>query len=308
MSDKCDFSDHVLCSVLRQSKRNKVYENILLIKQHIFYLCSYICTRLVLDREDATMNSFYIIRLKRLKQILFLIILAFITAGLMYVENMWKIPVFSTEDGPKAIYKGDPKSGKIALTFDISWGDEKVIPILETLKKFNIENATFFLSASWAERHPDIVKRILDDGHQIGSMGYAYVNYTQLKPEEIRRDISLAQEVFNKLGVKDITLLRPPTGNFNEEVLKIAEKYDLSVIHYSIDSNDWQNPGIDEIVANVTKSLKPGDIVLLHASDSAKQTSAALPLILSKMKQAGIKNASIEELISNGDVKTKEVN
>ncbi|MDQ0163999.1 polysaccharide deacetylase family sporulation protein PdaB [Aeribacillus alveayuensis] len=254
------------------------------------------------------MNSFYIIRLKRLKQILFLIILAFITAGLMYVENMWKIPVFSTEDGPKAIYKGDPKSGKIALTFDISWGDEKVIPILETLKKFNIENATFFLSASWAERHPDIVKRILDDGHQIGSMGYAYVNYTQLKPEEIRRDISLAQEVFNKLGVKDITLLRPPTGNFNEEVLKIAEKYDLSVIHYSIDSNDWQNPGIDEIVANVTKSLKPGDIVLLHASDSAKQTSAALPLILSKMKQAGIKNASIEELISNGDVKTKEVN
>jgi len=254
------------------------------------------------------MNSFYVIRLSRIKQILLLIILAFVTASLMYLENSWKIPVFSTKDGPRAIYKGDSKSPKISLTFNISWGDEKAIPILNTLKEHNIKNATFFISGEWAESHPDIVKRILEDGHQIGSKGYAYVNYTQMKPEEIRRDLSLAQEVFKKLGVKNIKYLRPPTGHFNKEVLSISNKYGLTIVHYSIDSKDWQNPGTDQIVKNVTKTLSAGDIVLLHASDSVKQTNNALPHIINKIKQRGLEIVTVEELIANGDAKSMEIN
>ncbi|WP_243292426.1 polysaccharide deacetylase family sporulation protein PdaB [Bacillus sp. FJAT-47783] len=254
------------------------------------------------------MNSFYVIRLKKMKQVIFLLIIALFTATLMYVENTWKLPVFSTEDGPKAIYKGDDNSKKIALTFNISWGDEKALPILDTLKKHKIQNATFFLSAAWAERHPDIVKRIMDDGHQIGSMGYAYNNYTQLKPEEVRRDLSLSQETFKKLGVEDIELLRPPSSHFNRDVLSIANKYGYTIVHYSINSNDWQNPGVSKIVENVTSSLKAGDIILLHASDSVKQTNDALPAIIKEIKTRNLQIVSVEELISNGDVKTKEVN
>nr|WP_279326715.1 polysaccharide deacetylase family sporulation protein PdaB [Bacillus kexueae] len=230
-----------------------------------------------------------------------------ITATLMYVENSWKFPVFSTEDGPKAIYKGDTKANKIALTFNISWGDEKATPLLDTLKKNGVQNATFFLSASWAERHPDIVKRILKDGHEIGSMGYAYKNYTELSPEEIRKDLALAAETFKKLEVKEISLLRPPSGHFNKEVLSIANKYGLTVVHYSIDSNDWQNPGVQKIVDNITKPLKGGDIILLHASDSVKQTKDALPVILKELKQKGLENVSVTELISSGTVQTKSV-
>lgn len=253
-------------------------------------------------------NSFYVIRLRKVKQLLFLLIVALFTASLMYVESTWKFPVFSTDDGPKAVFKGDAKSNKVALTFDISWGDDKAIPILDTLKKSGIQNATFFLSASWAERHPDIVKRIKDEGHEIGSMGYSYKNYTELKPEEIKRDLALAQETFNKLEIKDISLLRPPSGHFNKEVLSIAERYGFTVVHYSIDSNDWQNPGIDKIVENVTKPIKGGDIVLLHASDSVKQTNDALPTIIKELKRKNLQNVTVSELISSGTVQTKAVN
>ncbi|MFP9202910.1 polysaccharide deacetylase family protein, partial [Enterococcus faecalis] len=79
------------------------------------------------------------------------------------------------------------------------------------LKANGIKNATFFLSASWAERHPDTVARIVKDGHQIGSMGYAYKNYANLESSEIKKDMNRAQTAFEKLGVKDIQLLRPPT-------------------------------------------------------------------------------------------------
>lgn len=253
------------------------------------------------------MNNFYVLHIKKIKQLIIIVIAALFTAGILYIENVMQFPVFSTADGPKAVFRGEEKENKVSLTFDISWGDEKAKPILDTLKNNGISNATFFLSAAWAERHPEIVKQIVKDGHQVGSMGYAYKNYTALEAEDIRRDILMAQDVFNELGLKDIKLLRPPTGNFNEEILTIAERYGYTVVHYSVDSDDWKNPGVDAIVKNVNDSVQGGDIILLHASDSAKQTQKALPQIVDGLKQKGLKNVSIAELIANGNAKTTEV-
>ncbi|APH06612.1 polysaccharide deacetylase family sporulation protein PdaB [Bacillus weihaiensis] len=253
------------------------------------------------------MNRFHVIHIKKIKQVALIMIAAFFTAGILYVENVLNYPVFSTSEGPKAIYKGDSTKKEIALTFDISWGDVKAEEILATLEKEKVNNATFFLSASWAESHPDVVKQILDSGHQIGSMGYNYKNYRDLEPNEIRKDLSLAQETFTKLGIKDIHLLRPPSGVFDKEVLKIAQQLGYTIVHYSIDSEDWTNPGVQKIVDNTTKGLKGGDIILLHASDSAKQTNEALPLILNNMKKAGLKNINVEDLIANAETKSSEV-
>ncbi|MDQ0228592.1 polysaccharide deacetylase family sporulation protein PdaB [Bacillus sp. 7586-K] len=252
------------------------------------------------------MNQFHVIHMRKIKQLAMIMLAAFFTAGIIYVETVLNYPVFSTSSGPKAIYKGEEKTKEVALTFDISWGDVKAEPILDTLKKHNV-SATFFLSASWAERHPDLVSRMVKDGHQIGSMGYAYKNYTDLEASEVNKDLLMAQEVFKKLGVKNISLLRPPSGNFNREVLNIAEKHGYTVIHYSIDSNDWQNPGIENIIRNTTSSIKGGDIVLLHASDRAKQTNKALPSIINEIKNKGLKNVTVEELISNAETKTSEI-
>jgi len=253
------------------------------------------------------MNFFLILNSKQLKQTLIILVAAFFTAGILYIENGVYLPVFSTEEGPRAIYKGEKEGKKIALTFDISWGDTKALPILDLLQKEGIKNATFFLSAAWAERHPDIVKRIVEDGHEIGSMGYEYKNYTELEEAKVKRDILHAREVFKTLGVKDITLLRPPNGNFDKTVLKVADSVGYTVVHWSVNSNDWKNPGVDQIVNNVTSKLKGGDIVLLHASDSAKQTEKALPAIIKGVKQKGYSNATVSDIISNAEAKSKEI-
>ena len=253
------------------------------------------------------MNQFHVIHMKKIKQVAVIMVVAFFTAGILYVENVLNYPVFSTSDGPKAIYRGETKGNEVALTFDISWGDVNAEPILETLKKQKINNATFFVSASWAERHPDVIKRIVEDGHQVGSMGYTYTNYNDLEPNEVRKDLSLAQEVFTELGVKDVTLLRPPGGNFNKDVLTVAQKHGYTVVHYSIDSDDWKNPGVELIVKNTTSTIKGGDIVLLHASDSAKQTNKALPAILNAISSKNLKNVTVGDLIANANAKSSEV-
>jgi peptidoglycan-N-acetylglucosamine deacetylase len=249
------------------------------------------------------MNLFLVLNGKSVKQVLLVLIAAFFTAGFLFMGNISLTPVFSTKDGPKAVYRGEKD---LALTFNIGWGDEKAEPILDILKKENVKSATFFLAGSWAERHPDLVSRISKEGYEIGILGYEYEDYTELEDVKIGKDISKAQEAFRKLNIKDIKLLRAPTGHFDERTLKIAERYGYTVVHWSVDSKDWTNPGIEQIAANVKKADK-GDIVLLHASDGAKQTEKALPQIIKDIRDKGIKLVSVSEMIANGEVKSKEI-
>lgn len=230
--------------------------------------------------------------------------MALCSALFLFLQNSLHTPVFSTEDGPKAVYKGEKN---IAITFNIGWGDEKAGPILETLKEENIQSATFFLSGSWAERHPDLVNQIVKEGYEIGLLGYNYKDYSDLEDEEIIRDISKAQEVFTKMNVKNIELLRAPTGHFDKRLLKISERFGLTVVHWSVDSKDWTNPGVDQIVKNVTKKAHKGDIILLHASDAAKQTNKALPIILDELRQRNLTLVTVSEMISNSSAQSEEI-
>lgn len=239
------------------------------------------------------MEHFYIINLNRKKRFIALGIIIVFIAGIFLLSNA----LSGKESSEVALTKGSAKEPNIALTFNISWGDEKVHEILEVLQKENVQ-ATFFLSGEWAERHPTIIEKITEDGHEIGMMGYRYKSYLEQDIEEVRRDLFLAQEVFTKLGFENLKLLRTPSGHFNEEVLELAKSMGFDVVHWNINPNDWQNPGTENIVDDVMKNASNGDIILLHASDSVKQTKAALETILPGLKGKGLKFVPISELMS----------
>ncbi len=250
------------------------------------------------------MKFFVVWNAKDIKQYTLILLMALISAWFLFVQTNLISPVFSTKTGPKAVYKGEKN---VAITFNIGWGDEKAAPIIETLKKENIHSATFFLSGSWAERHPDLVATIVKEGYEIGLLGYSYKDYTDLKDEEIKKDIAKAQEVFKKLNVDHIEVLRAPTGHFDKRLLKISENFGLTVVHWSVDSKDWTNPGVNQIVKNAAKAQN-GDILLLHASDSAKQTNKALPLILDELRDRNLSFVTVSEMISNSSARNEEIN
>ncbi|MFS0865668.1 polysaccharide deacetylase family sporulation protein PdaB [Fredinandcohnia sp. 179-A 10B2 NHS] len=253
------------------------------------------------------MNFFYILSGKKVKQALIILVASFFTAGIFYIEKGNIAPVFSTEKGPRVIYKGEKNEKDVALTFNISWGDTKALPIIDVLKNEGIKKATFFLSASWAERHPDIVQRIIKDGHEIGVKGYDYKNYIELEDNQIKKDIYKAQDVFKKMGVKTVSYIRTPDGNFDSRVVKLADSLGYTLIHWSIDSNDWNNPGVEKIQSNVLNSIKGGDIVLFHASDSAKQTADALPLIINEIKKKGYSFVAVSDILNNAEVSSEMI-
>ncbi|MBA2176966.1 polysaccharide deacetylase family sporulation protein PdaB [Halobacillus locisalis] len=250
---------------------------------------------------------FFSLKADRWKRYGIVVFLAFFCALFIWMGQFSQLPVFSNNDEPRALSQGSEELSYVALTFNISWGSDKVHEILQQLKTHDAQ-ATFFVSGAWAERHPDIVKEIHEGEHEIGMMGYEYESYLEMKPEQVSQDINQAKEAFSKLGFEDVKWIRPPHGHVDKEVLKKIDQAGLQAVQWSINPRDWENPGTNNIIDQVMNEGSKGDIILLHASDSVKQTSKALEVILPGLKQKGLQLVSITELVSGSETKTTQVN
>ncbi|RKD22662.1 polysaccharide deacetylase family sporulation protein PdaB [Ammoniphilus oxalaticus] len=252
------------------------------------------------------MKLFWIFNGTKLKQYFVIVVAAVFAVGIAYAEKQ-NVSVFTSQTGPAAIYKVDTDQKKLALTFDISWGEQQVSPILEILEEKEVSKVTFFLSGEWTKEHPEIVKQIDELGYEIGSHGYKHINYSRLNDDEIKAQIRQADQILHEVVGKKPTLLRAPNGDIDKRVLKIATDLHYSVILWDTDSKDWLRPGVEEIVQNVVGKAHRGDIILFHASDSATQTHLALPEIIDHLRKDGYEFVTVTELITDAKVKAKPI-
>lgn len=254
------------------------------------------------------MNFFWILSAKQLKKVGLLVMAVLFATSIIYMERQ-NVDIFLPLDGgPSAIYSVKTDKKVVALTFDISWGEERTIPILDVLKQKGIKKATFFLSSPWSESHPDIVKRIVDMKYEIGSHGHKHENYSTLSDTDIRKQITKADSILKKVtGLKQLKLIRYPNGDFDSRVLKIADQLGYTSIQWDTDSHDWMNPGVSTIINRVVSKAHPGDIILMHASDSCRQTKDALPQIIDQLRAKGYQFVTVSELLAGSDVKTKSI-
>ncbi len=207
----------------------------------------------------------------------------------MTVATAIQMPVFYVNTDRKAV----------ALTFDISWGDKTPDKILDVLLAKG-QKATFFLSGPWSNHYTDIVKRIVDEGHEIASHGQDHVNLSTLDKEGILANIKSAHDVLVNLTGTTPKYLRPPNGDYDDLVVLAAKELGYETVIWAVDSLDWKNPGVDYIVERVSKLAFRGAIILFHASDSAKETDRALPMVLDNLKTAGYELMPLGQLMSIG--------
>lgn len=251
------------------------------------------------------MKHFYVWNFGQWKRWTIVVLFALFAATFLWFERGGVLSVSSKPD-PAIFAKGNEDEKNISLTFNISWGEEKVHDILTQLAQ-NQTPATFFVSGEWAERHPDIVKKIVEEKHELGMLGYRYKSYLDQEISQVRKDLIYAKEIFTKLGYEKVNLLRTPSGHFNKEIVSLAEQLGLQVTHYNVNPHDWQNPGTEKIVDMVMKQMSNGDILLLHASDSVKQTAKALQTILPGLQNKGFEFVTISELINQASSEEKLV-
>jgi polysaccharide deacetylase family sporulation protein PdaB len=200
---------------------------------------------------------------------------------------------------PHAIYKVETEEKLAALTFDISWGTKVPGPVMDTLKKNDI-NSTFFLSGPWALKYPEYPRRLVQEGHEIASHGNNHIDLDQESREKVRQEISTAHEAIKEVTGVSPTLIRTPNGAWNDMVLSVADELGYKVIQWSADSLDWKKPGVDAIVKRVLDKVHPGAIILMHASDTCLQTPEALPRVIKALTEQGYTLVTVSELLKKG--------
>lgn len=251
------------------------------------------------------MNFFYVLDGRKLKRYLIVLVALFFGVAVIYAEKD-NVSVFSHSE-PSAIYSVVTDKKVVALTFDISWGDKRPEPIINILQEKGVTDVTFFLSSPWTKTHPDIVKKIVDGGFEIASHGHKHVNYNELSDDEIRKQIQTAHMILSEETGVSPNLIRMPNGAFDKRVLRIAGELGYTVIQWDTDSLDWKNPGVDAIINRVVSRAHPGDIILMHASDSCKQTHEALPVIIDRLKAEGYEFVTVSELLKLANVQGQDV-
>jgi len=194
------------------------------------------------------------------------------------------------------VYRVVTREKKVALTFDISWGQEMAPRVLDALKAEGVK-ATFFLSGPWARSYPDLVKRIAGEGHEIASHGYEHVNLSGYSREFISDNIRRTHEILVELTGQQPRFFRPPNGDFNDLVVRTAAELGYVTVIWSLDSLDWKRLSSDEIARRILSRVKQGDIILMHASDSAPGTPGALPAIIQGIRAKGLEMVRLGELM-----------
>ncbi|WP_242968301.1 polysaccharide deacetylase family protein [Sulfobacillus sp. hq2] len=186
-----------------------------------------------------------------------------------------------------------------ALTFDISWGTVMPPKVLSIISRDHVP-VTIFVSGPWASQHPDIVKAYAAAGAEVESHGWAHVNYSDLSNAGIAENLMKANAAIEKITGKRATFVRPPNGDFNSRTIMASRAVGYTTVTWGTDSLDWMNPGVPTIIRRVTTRIHPGDIILMHASDTCKQTDIALPTILQDLKAKGYKLVTLKQLLTYG--------
>ncbi|MEQ6356663.1 polysaccharide deacetylase family protein [Lysinibacillus sp. M3] len=197
-----------------------------------------------------------------------------------------------------AIYKGKPDNKVAYLTFDNGYENGFTESILDTLKKENAP-ATFFLTGHYLESAPDLVKRMVKDGHMIGNHSYGHPNMARLTPDGMRKEWKKLDDKLRELtGIERTTYARPPEGTFNAKLLEVGNAEGYRHIFWSVAFKDWERDvrrGADYAYNALMEQLHPGAVILMHTV--AQDNAEALPRFIADAKKQGYTFLSLNDLV-----------
>lgn len=188
---------------------------------------------------------------------------------------------------PQCLWRGNPNSKTIALTFDDGPHPQYTSQLLKVLDRYQIK-ASFFWLGVCVERNPHIAQKVYSRGHWIGLHGYSHQNFPLLSATELQESLEKTQTAIYKacnLFPEKILDVRPPNGFFTPRTLKLLHQWNYRPVMWSIVPEDWVRPGIPTVVNRVIKNLQSGSLIVLHdgvcgGQDVAETAKIIIPQLL----------------------------
>lgn len=188
-----------------------------------------------------------------------------IPEGVFYYKKIWgkyNADFISDRTEEKVIY----------LTMDCGFDNTETEPILDILKKNDVK-ATFFVTSMFYDARPDLIRRMIDEGHRIGSHSINHLNMTTLDLAKQEEEIMDVVKKLKKDFDYDCRLFRYPEGQFSDQSLALVNNLGLKSVFWSYAYNDFSDvqPPVQESYEKAVKYIHPGAIYLLHASSSTNR-------------------------------------
>ncbi len=228
-------------------------------------------------------------------------------------ESLYNTTVVELPQQARVVRFGK-KIGHINLSFDDGPHPEYTPAILDILKEKNV-TATFHVVGDNVRKHPDIVKRIVDEGHETGNHTYLHPRTYYLRSDAFRKEVELTQDAIREVSGVEPVYFRTPFNdtdgyatNYDLKNLEVLQDLGLQVAEFEVDSRDWTKPGVEQIRANVLDKIDSGDYsqVLFHDGGGDKsQTIQALPSIIDDIQDRGIAFAPLTELNHHHEFETQ---
>ena len=182
---------------------------------------------------------------------------------------------------------------RIALTFDDGPHLQLTPKVLALLKEHQIK-ATFFVLGNQVKKHPEVLKMILKDGHEIGNHTYSHRLLSAMSRDLIEKEVKETQGLIHDATGSSTHLFRPPYGVYRQSTREILQQEGLHIVLWSVDPEDWRVRDSQKILNSVTNHVQNGSIIVCH--DIYKTTVEALPEMLTWFKSAGYECVTISEL------------
>jgi len=191
------------------------------------------------------------------------------------------------------IRSGLPNSGKLVFSCNVDWGEEVIPDLLRVLKENNTQ-VTFFITGRWAEQHPDLLKQMYQDGHEIQNHGYSHKLCTQNSVETAKEEILKTETaILNILGIKT-NVFAPPSGDYDETTVVLCRELGYKMALWSSDTIDWREGSTASVIKDrVLKKRLNGAIVLMHPKP---ETIKALPELIKEIRAQEIQIVPLYKL------------
>ena len=196
-----------------------------------------------------------------------------------------------------AMYLGDTTKKVIYLTFDAGYENGCTEKILDALKKHNVQ-AAFFLVGNYLEQNPDLVRRMVSEGHLVGNHTMHHPDMSKITdPEAFRKELTELESLYQQItGTQMAKIYRPPQGIYSEENLRLAKEMGYKTVFWSLAYVDWNNdaqPTAEQAYAKLLPRIHNGAVVLLHST--SKTNAAIMDDLLTKWEQMGYTFGSLTE-------------
>ncbi len=211
----------------------------------------------------------------------------------------------------KSMLKMGPRNQKAVLLTIDDGPHESILQMLKAMKDEDVK-ATFFVVGQRVKENPQLVKKMIEDGHEVANHSMNHIRLDTLKPEQVKNEIKDCGDEVEKACGRRMTLFRAPGTRMTDDIIAEIRRQGYTIVHWTVGAQDYVpaatnghmtpemvkliNTTPDEVTERVLKQVKNGAIILLHDNPV---TAKAMPAIIKGIKERGFRFVSTSEMLAS---------